>query len=191
MKPFLGEQERGWDAPWEQIKIRGGEWRVKKIDAYQTLLCAAEAARLAQALRERGVQQEDAALLADNACLAAAAIETPGGEHVFETGEELLKAWGMEDIALAIEAYARVKAASAAWYAPAVVERAQSALQSPEARAKWRVLRAFRTLPSEPAAQKMRDEDFLYCYANLLLDEEETGFNESFETAVAQTCKAK
>jgi|GEM_PF-4574124 len=43
---------------------------------------------------------------------------------------------------------------------------------------RWRVLRAFQRLPTDDGVEKMGEGDYLYCYLNLLLDEEDGGFEE-------------
>ena len=40
-------------------------------------------------------------------------------------------------------------------------------------RLKWRVLERFGVLPSEMRARRMTDREYLYCAAQLLLDEQE------------------
>ena len=40
-------------------------------------------------------------------------------------------------------------------------------------RLRWRVLKAFGALPSEPRAQAMRDRDYVWCLSHLALDQEE------------------
>ena len=40
-------------------------------------------------------------------------------------------------------------------------------------RLRWRVLKAFGALPSEPRALAMRDRDYVWCLSHLALDQEE------------------
>lgn len=44
---------------------------------------------------------------------------------------------------------------------------------TPSERLRWRVLRAFRALPTEERVGRMRQRDYLWCALNLVLDEEE------------------
>ena len=43
----------------------------------------------------------------------------------------------------------------------------------PRQRLRWHVLKCFGALPTEERAKAMREEDYLWCAVNLLLDEEE------------------
>lgn len=56
-------------------------------------------------------------------------------------------------------------------------ENAQKAMQALEQedyeRLKWRVLRAFGVLPGEARARRMTDRAYLYCAAQMMLDEQE------------------
>ena len=57
---------------------------------------------------------------------------------------------------------------------PARVESLKSALEGmPQERLKWRVLRAFRALPTEERVKAMTGRDYLWYALHLLLDQEE------------------
>lgn len=49
----------------------------------------------------------------------------------------------------------------------------QALSQEDYERLKWRVLRAFGVLPGEARARRMTDRDYLYCAAQMMLDEQE------------------
>ncbi|MEY8231303.1 hypothetical protein AALA82_06735 [Oscillospiraceae bacterium 50-16] len=44
---------------------------------------------------------------------------------------------------------------------------------NPGERLRWRVLRQFHALPTEPRARAMKGRDYLWCLVNALLDREE------------------
>lgn len=44
---------------------------------------------------------------------------------------------------------------------------------NPYERLIWRVLSRFQILPTDPAAQQMKERDFVWCLANMALDEEQ------------------
>lgn len=49
----------------------------------------------------------------------------------------------------------------------------------PFERIRWQVLNSFKTLPSSYAAKKMTELDYIYCYVNMLIDQEsESEYNE-------------
>lgn len=50
---------------------------------------------------------------------------------------------------------------------------------------RWEVLKKFNKLPNEEAVKKMTEQDYLYCYINMILDNETSygdyAFNASFD----------
>lgn len=130
-----------------------------------------ETKREALALTQEGL---DPALCA-NACLVARAL-TREGRRVYPTGRAVLESLSPEDI----EDLARTWAAfdrrenPGLGVPPAQVEEWKTALEGlPQERLKWRVLRAFRALPTEERVKNMTGRDYLWCALHLLLDQEE------------------
>lgn len=113
--------------------------------------------------------------LCANACLVARALTRerkpvyPSGEAVLEDLdpahiEELARTWADFD--------RRVNPGLGT--APARVDALKLALEGmPQERLKWRVLRAFRALPTEERVKAMTGRDYLWCALHLLLDQEE------------------
>ncbi len=58
-------------------------------------------------------------------------------------------------------------------------------LNTPFERIRWEVLKKFNKLPNEKAVKEMTEQDYLYCYINMILDREisygECSFNTSFD----------
>ena len=129
-------------------------------------LCVVPAFAVLQARREAlDACGDDAQALGIwmNVCLLARAIYRDGA-RAFSGGEALMRT---EDYA----ALCREE------YPACSEENAQKAMQALEQedyeRLKWRVLRAFGVLPGEARARRMTDRAYLYCAAQMMLDEQE------------------
>ena len=112
----------------------------------------------------------------------------PGGVQLrLLTAQEVLEA-RREATALAGEDRDRALCSNACLVARAVVRRGRPVYGSgeevlhrltvglehmPRPRLRWHVLKCFGALPTEERAKAMREEDYLWCAVNLLLDEEE------------------
>lgn len=139
-------------------------------------LRAVPAAAVLQARREAldsGAQEDGALGLWMNACVLARALYKDG-QRAFADGEAVMQAASAETIERWMQAYA----ALCREQNPACSEEnARLAVQALEQedyeRLKWRVLKRFGVLPSEGRARRMTDRDYLYCAAQLLLDEQE------------------
>ena len=139
-------------------------------------LRAVPAAAVLQARREAldsGAQEDGALGLWMNACVLARALYKDG-QRVFSGGEAVMQTASAEKIERWMQAYA----ALCREQNPACSEEnARLAVQALEQedyeRLKWRVLKRFGVLPSEGRARRMTDRDYLYCAAQLLLDEQE------------------
>lgn len=130
-----------------------------------------EAKREALDLAREGL----APALCANACLISRAL-TRAGEPVYPSGRAVLESLSPA----AIEALARTWADfdrrenPGLGVDPARAEKLKTALeQLPQERLKWRVLRAFRALPTEERVRNMTGRDYLWCALHLLLDQEE------------------
>ena len=139
-------------------------------------LRAATAFAVLQARREAAVrsQNEPETLgLWMNACVLARAVFRDG-IPAFENGEALLQAVPLETLTRWAEAYAALcREENPVCSAQSAEKAAEALAQEPYERLKWRVLRAFGALPSEARARKMLDRDYLYCAAQMMLDEQE------------------
>ena len=137
------------------------------LTSRQVLEAKGEALDLARAGR-------DPALCA-NACLVARAL-TRAGEPVYPSGRAVLEALppaAIEDLARTWADFDR-RENPGLGADPARVEELKTALEGlPQERLKWRVLRAFRALPTEERVKAMTGRDYLWCALHLLLDQEE------------------
>ena len=108
-----------------------------------------------------------------NACLLARAIYRDGA-RAFSGGEALMRAASAEQIARWTEAYAALCREENPACSGENAKKAMQALsQEDYERLKWRVLRAFGVLPGEARARRMTDREYLYCAAQMMLDEQE------------------
>lgn len=108
-----------------------------------------------------------------NACLLSRAVYCDGA-RAFADGQALLQAV----TAKTLNAWAQSYAALCEEEDPACsAENAQRVKQelagTPHERLRWRILREFGVLPWEARARRMRERDYLYCAAQMMLDEEE------------------
>ena len=96
------------------------------------------------------------------------------GQRAYSDGEAVMQAASADKIERWMQAYAALCREDN----PACSEEnARLAVQALEQedyeRLKWRVLKRFGVLPSEMRARRMTDREYLYCAAQLLLDEQE------------------
>ena len=108
-----------------------------------------------------------------NACLLARAIYRDGA-RAFSGGEALMRAASAEQIERWTEEYAALCREENPACSEENAKKAMQALsQEDYERLKWRVLRAFGVLPGEARARRMTDRVYLYCAAQMMLDEQE------------------
>lgn len=108
-----------------------------------------------------------------NACLLARAIYRDGA-RAFSGGEALMRAASAEQIERWTEEYAALCREENPACSEENAKKAMQALsQEDYERLKWRVLRAFGVLPGEARARRMTDREYLYCAAQMMLDERE------------------
>lgn len=108
-----------------------------------------------------------------NAELLARAVYRDGA-RVFADGEDLMRAVSVEQIERWTEDYAALCREENPACSEENAQKAMQALsQEDYERLKWRVLKRFGVLPSELRARRMTDREYLYCAAQLLLDEQE------------------
>ena len=146
-------------------KLEGGlELRV--VPAFSVLQARREA-------MEKSEGQEQTLGLWMNACLLSRAVYRDEVQ-AFEDGETVLRAVSAETIERWMQAYAALCKEENPPCSAELAQQAVKALeQEPYERVKWRVLRAFGVLPSEARARQMTDRDYLYCAAQMMLDEEQ------------------
>lgn len=157
---------------WLKTRTRAPGTRQETGEVFYPLTAqqALEARR--EALTLAGAPEELA--LCANACLVARGVRK--GARAFSSGQAVLERLTPEEI----EALARRWSAWNREENPglnlgrgAFQELKQSLARLPRQRLQWRVLRAFRALPTEGRARAMTEGDYLWCAANLLLDGEE------------------
>ena len=108
-----------------------------------------------------------------NACLLARAIYRDGA-RAFSGGEALMRAASAEQIERWTEDYAALCREENPACSEENAKKAMQALEQEDyERLKWRVLRAFGVLPGEARARRMTDREYLYCAAQMMLDEQE------------------
>ena len=146
-------------------RLEGG-WELRVVPAFAVLQARREAL-------ERSAQDDGALGLWMNACVLARALYKDG-QRAFSDGEAVMQAASAEKIERWTQAYAALCREEN----PACSEEnARLAVQALEQedyeRLKWRVLKRFGVLPSELRARRMTDREYLYCAAQMLLDEQE------------------
>lgn len=108
-----------------------------------------------------------------NACLLARAVYQDG-KRVFADGQALLRAVTAKRLSDWAQRYAALCEAEEPACSAENAERMKTALaQTPQERLRWRILREFGVLPWEARARALRERDYLYCAAQMMLDEEE------------------
>lgn len=141
-------------------------WELRVVSAFAVLQARREAL-------ERSAQDDGALGLWMNACVLARALYKDG-QRAFSDGEAVMQAASAEKIERWMQAYAALCREDN----PACSEEnarlaAQALEQEDYERLKWRVLRAFGVLPGEARARRMTDREYLYCAAQMMLDERE------------------
>lgn len=141
-------------------------WELRVVPAFAVLQARREAL-------ERSAQDDGALGLWMNACVLARALYKDG-QRAFSDGEAVMQAASAEKIERWMQAYAALCREDN----PACSEEnarlaAQALGQEDYERLKWRVLRAFGVLPGEARARRMTDRAYLYCAAQMMLDEQE------------------
>lgn len=123
---------------------------------------------------QQNAADDEAALgLWMNACLLARAVYRDGA-RAFSDGKAVLQAVPAQTLTRWTQMYAALCREEN----PACSEEnADAAVQALTGEAyerlKWRVLKAFGVLPAEARARRMTDWDYLYCAAQMILDEQE------------------
>lgn len=153
--------------------------QLKLLPAAELLAARREALELAQEGRER--------VLCSNACLIARALVREG-ERVYPSGQAVLETLAPQEIQTLAERWAAFdRQEDPGFSAPqARVDALKEALADlPQERLRWRVLRAFRALPTEERVKAMLPRDYLWCALHLLLDQEEAA------SLLCPTCRAE
>ena len=147
---------------------------------WETPLAGGEALRLLtiqemlEARREALTLKGERALCS-NACLVARAL-VRNGTPVYASGETVLEALPPEQIqhlAAQWAAFHREENPGLGTDRERVEQIKEQLARMPQERLRWKVLRAFRALPTEERAKALTGRDLLWCALNLLLDQEE------------------
>ena len=156
------------------LKLLGGSGKRKTPDGTELwVIPAMELLRARREAHDSCADDPQALGLWLNACVLARAARWDG-KRLFESGEQVLKTLPAAVIARWMEIYAALCSEEN----PSCSEENAQALcraleQAPYERLKWRVLRAFGVLPTEARARQMTDGAYLYCVAQMMLDEQE------------------
>ncbi len=146
---------------------------IRLLSAYDLMRCAVCAktlfARLFDAEETEGEEWE---ALAGNASLAALCVVDEEGVPMFENAEQALRTLTAEELTEVAGQYAELRGR---WLGEAGNLKKKL---TPAQRMQWRVLRAFNRLPTDADVRAMSEGDYLFCYLNLLLDEEGEGWEE-------------
>lgn len=151
----------------------GGSRRCR-CGAYTLRVLPAAALLAARREAEAMTERDDEVGLCLSACiLSRAALRR--GRRAFPCGAAVLQRLPAEEIAGLMEAYqALCRDQSPGWGDGEAVSRLQAALaDAPGERLKWKILRAFGALPTEPRVRAMTEGDYLYCALQMILDGEE------------------
>ncbi|MGM9579290.1 MAG: hypothetical protein ACI3VS_07895 [Evtepia sp.] len=162
----------------ETLPLEDGS-RLRLLPVAELLAARREALDLAQKGQERA--------LCSNACLIARALVREG-VRVYPSGQAVLEALTPEEIQTLAEGWAAFdRREDPGFSAPqARVDALKTALGDlPQERLRWRVLRAFRALPTEARVKAMLPRDYLWCALHLLLDQEEAA------SLLCPTCRAE
>lgn len=139
---------------------------VRTLPALEILQARREAERYA------GEDGQETALY-QNACVLARAVYKDGA-RVFSSGEVVLKTLTAERIGRWMESYAALCREENPVCSEENAQMLKEQLRNaPQERFRWRVLREFGVLPTQAQARRMREGDYLYCAAQMMLDEEE------------------
>ena len=156
------------------LKLFAGDGRREIENGLELRVVPAFAVLQARREAMAACAEDDAALgLWVNACLLARAVFKDGA-RAFSSGEMVLKTVSAETVERWMQTYAELCREENPACSAENAEKAAAALQSAEyERLKWRVLKCFGVLPNETRAKRMTDRDYLYCAAQMMLDEQE------------------
>ena len=167
---LLGSLERR-----EPMALSLGGCFLRLLSVYESLLCSAGARELLASLKAQGAEPGEAESVSENACLAFYCLIDKRGRRLFADALEAVRRLTLDDLLLVSERYHALRTA-ALGNEPSggtLLESLKRRADEPMERLRWRVLRAFHALPTSEEARRMGEADYLYCYAHLLLDEEE------------------
>lgn len=156
------------------LKLLGGKREIDRGDYTLRLLTARELL-MARAEAKEMQEGEETAGLCAGACILARAV-TVHGARAFSGGKMVLETWSAEKIGEEMAAYrAMADQEDPRCGQQASMEQIMAQLSAePMERIRWRVLRAFSALPTEQRVRDMTEGDYLYCAAQMLLDQQES-----------------
>lgn len=147
------------------VTVLGKKCELRLASAYETLTAKRKAARLGAELPELAPE------LVSNCCLLARCLRADGRE-IFDA-RELIERLDCGELDALCGEYERMCTPTVFDGEESIEELAARMKTADYERMKWRVLREFRVLPNEPRAREMTDSDYLYCFIQLRLDDEE------------------
>ena len=154
---------------WRDRISLGNGFDLRLLSALEALQARREGEELARDGLERA--------LCSNACLLARALEGTGDQSpVFPDGRAVLAGLTAEEIAALAARWASFSRESGPGLelSSEELEQVKQELgEDPGQRLRWRTLKQFHALPTEERARAMKDRDYLWCLANVILDREE------------------
>ncbi len=156
------------------LKLLGGKREIDRGNHTLRLLTARELL-MARAEARVMLEGEETAGLCVGACILASAVMVRGAQ-AFSSGKMVLETWSAEKIGEEMAAYrAMANQEDPHCGQQESMEQIMAQLKAePMERIRWRVLRAFSALPTEQRVKEMTEGDYLYCAAQILLDQQES-----------------
>lgn len=180
----------------EPIKILGKNLYLRLLSVYDSLVCDSISTKLNEKLIEDGINSEVSKSVAENACLAYMCLYDRRNKRIFESGLDAANSLTAEELLKVAEEYVRVRDSFLNFNnlnAKSILELKKK-LDTPRQRIRWKVLKEFNVLPTSKEAKEMCDGDYLYCYINMMLDDEEYEdyefeVNENFDSSILENSK--
>lgn len=180
----------------EPIKILGKNLYLRLLSVYDSLVCDSISTKLNEKLIEDGISSEVSKSVAENACLAYMCLYDRRNKRIFESGLDAANSLTAEELLKVAEEYVRVRDSFLNFNnlnAKSILELKKK-LDTPRQRIRWKVLKEFNVLPTSKEAKEMCDGDYLYCYINMMLDDEEYEdyefeVNENFDSSILENSK--
>lgn len=148
-----------------RVTVMGKYCELRLASAYDALCAKRQAARMQEQLKDMPPE------LLSNCCLLSRCLR-PEGRELF-SAQELLEKLGCGEIEQLSAEYERL-CTPTVFDGEQVLEELMARMKNADyERMKWRVLREFSVLPGERRAREMTDSDYLYCFIQLRLDDEE------------------
>lgn len=159
----------------EPILISGKNLSIRLLSVYEALMCEAMWKNLVDNLINDGADKELSGSVSENACLASMCLYDGQDKRVFSSGLEALQKLTPDELLEVSFEYSKLRKKFLSFDSVTenILEDVKKKLDTPTERMRWAVLKEFKTLPSSKSAKSMLEGDYIYCYANMLLDKGE------------------